>query len=60
MMTLTHVVWWQNGATSVGLVAPLFSPDLVAKNDWAAIEANARKVTSNVAKVGPLIGKSSL
>ena len=42
-----------NGATSVGLVAPLFNPDLMKANDWAQIEANARKVCANVATVGP-------
>jgi len=36
------------GASSVGLVAPLFPPDLVAKGDWAGITANAQKVIANV------------
>merc|ERR1719284_1221244 len=37
-----------NGAASVGLVAPLFPPDKVAASDWDAIQANAEKVIGNV------------
>jgi len=41
----------KNGASSVGLVAPLFPPDAIAAGKWDVIEANARKVIGNVAKV---------
>lgn len=43
----------QNGAASVGLVAPLFPPDAIKEEKWDVIEANARKVIANVEKVGP-------
>jgi len=43
----------KNGAASVGLVAPLFPPDAIAGQRWDMIEANARKVISNVEAVGP-------
>merc|ERR1719331_2870501 len=43
-----------NGAASVGLVAPLFTPDAIANDDWDAIQANAAKVVANAAKAGPL------
>ena len=36
------------GASSVGLVAPLFNPELVLKGDWDGIRANAEKVIANV------------
>ena len=38
----------KNGASSVGLVAPLFPPDAVAGEKWDVIQANARKVIGNV------------
>ena len=38
----------KNGASSVGLVAPLFPPDAVLGGKWDVIEANARKVIGNV------------
>ena len=44
-----------NGAASVGLVAPLFTPDAIANDDWDAIQANAAKVVANAAKAGPFI-----
>lgn len=36
------------GATSVGLVAPLFPPDVVAANKWDVVNANAKKVIGNI------------
>lgn len=30
----------KSGATSVGLVAPLFQPELIASGNWDAIAAN--------------------
>ena len=36
------------GASSIGLVAPLFPPDMVANGDWDGIRANAQKVIGNV------------
>jgi len=36
------------GATSVGLVAPLFTPDAIAGNKWDVIHANAKKVIGNI------------
>lgn len=48
---LTH------GAASVGLVAPLFEPDAIAKGDWDKIAKNAEKVMANVRPVGPYIRK---
>jgi len=36
------------GATSVGLVAPLFPPAAVAGNQWDVINANAVKVIGNI------------
>jgi len=38
----------KNGASSVGLVAPLFPPDAVAGAKWDVISANAAKVIGNV------------
>uniref|UniRef100_A0A7S0P0F2 2-dehydro-3-deoxyphosphogluconate aldolase n=1 Tax=Calcidiscus leptoporus TaxID=127549 RepID=A0A7S0P0F2_9EUKA len=38
----------KNGASSVGLVAPLFPPDAVAGAKWDVIQANAAKVIGNV------------
>jgi len=38
----------KNGASSIGLVAPLFPPDKIAAQDWDAIQANAAKVIGNV------------
>merc|ERR1719271_1908204 len=38
----------KNGASSVGLVAPLFTPDMVAASNWDGIQANAAKVIGNV------------
>merc|ERR1719454_1486845 len=38
----------KNGASSIGLVAPLFPPDKIAAEDWDAIQANAVKVIGNV------------
>jgi len=43
----------KSGAASVGLVAPLFDPALIAKGDWDGIAANAQKVIGNVKPVGP-------
>ena len=42
-----------NGATSVGLVAPLFDPVAVANEDWDQIAQNAAKVMANVREAGP-------
>ena len=41
----------KNGASSIGLVAPLFPPDKIAAQDWDAIHANAAKVMGNVKSV---------
>ena len=38
----------KNGASSVGLVAPLFPPDAILGEKWDVIEANARKVIGNI------------
>ncbi|KAJ1447318.1 hypothetical protein M885DRAFT_543224 [Pelagophyceae sp. CCMP2097] len=43
-----------SGAASVGLVAPLFPPDMIAAGNWDQITANAVKVITNAAKAGPL------
>ena len=43
----------QNGAASVGLVAPLFDPAAIASGDWDQIQANAEKVMGNVRAAGP-------
>jgi len=43
-----------NGAASVGLVAPLFPPDVIAAGDWDQITANAVKVIANAKVAGPL------
>merc|ERR1719428_2542426 len=40
----------KNGAASIGLVAPLFPPDVVAAQNWDQINANAAKVIGNVKK----------
>lgn len=45
----------KNGATSVGLVAPLFPPDAIKNEDWDQIHANAVKVCTNAATAGPYI-----
>lgn len=44
----------QNGAASVGLVAPLFDQAAIAAGDFDTIAKNAEKVIGNVKKVGPL------
>lgn len=41
------------GAASVGLVAPLFDPDAIAKGDFDKIAQNAAKVMANVREAGP-------
>jgi 2-dehydro-3-deoxyphosphogluconate aldolase/(4S)-4-hydroxy-2-oxoglutarate aldolase len=43
----------RNGAASVGLVAPLFDPDAIAKGDFDVIAQNAAKVMANVREAGP-------
>merc|ERR1719486_1877290 len=42
----------KNGASSIGLVAPLFPPDAIAKGDWDTIRANVEKVIGNVKASG--------
>ena len=42
----------KNGASSVGLVAPLFPPDAVLNGKWDVITANAQKVIGNVKASG--------
>mmetsp|Transcript_36522 Transcript_36522/g.87087 ORF Transcript_36522/g.87087 Transcript_36522/m.87087 type:complete len:256 (-) Transcript_36522:179-946(-) len=42
-----------NGAASVGLVAPLFDPVAIANEDWDQIAQNAAKVMANVREAGP-------
>lgn len=44
----------QNGAASVGLVAPLFSPDDINASNWDSIRAKAQRVMTNVRAAGPL------
>lgn len=41
------------GAASVGLVAPLFDQEAIAKGDFDQIAQNAAKVMANVREVGP-------
>jgi len=41
------------GAASVGLVAPLFDQEAIARGDYDAIAKNAEKVMANVREVGP-------
>lgn len=43
----------KNGAFGVGLVAPLFDPDAIAKNDWDKVHANAVKVIEKIKAAGP-------
>lgn len=43
------------GAASVGLVAPLFTPEAIANGDWEQIEKNARVCIDSVEEVGPLV-----
>mmetsp|Transcript_16793 Transcript_16793/g.19340 ORF Transcript_16793/g.19340 Transcript_16793/m.19340 type:complete len:255 (+) Transcript_16793:138-902(+) len=43
------------GAASVGLVAPLFDPEAIAKGDFEQISKNAEKVMANVREVGPYV-----
>lgn len=38
----------KSGASSIGLVAPLFPPDAVLNAKWDVIQANAAKVIGNV------------
>jgi 2-dehydro-3-deoxyphosphogluconate aldolase / (4S)-4-hydroxy-2-oxoglutarate aldolase len=45
------------GAASVGLVAPLFDQEAIAKGDWDQITKNAEKVMKNVREVGPYVRK---
>lgn len=45
------------GAASVGLVAPLFDPEAIARGDFDQIAKNAEKVMANVRPVGPFIRK---
>ena len=43
----------QNGAASVGLVAPLFDPVAIQNENWDQIAQNAAKVMANVRTAGP-------
>uniref|UniRef100_A0A7S0XLV1 2-dehydro-3-deoxy-phosphogluconate aldolase n=1 Tax=Chrysocystis fragilis TaxID=1411660 RepID=A0A7S0XLV1_9STRA len=43
----------KNGAFGVGLVAPLFQPDLIAAENWDQIHANAVKVIAKAKEAGP-------
>ena len=45
------------GAASVGLVAPLFDQEAIAKGDFDQIAKNAEKVMANVRPVGPYVRK---
>merc|ERR1719512_436695 len=47
----------QNGAASVGLVAPLFDQEAIANGDFDQIAKNAEKVMANVKPVGPNVRK---
>lgn len=42
----------QNGANSVGLVAPLFPPGAIAAEDWDQVQANAAKVIGSIRDAG--------
>mmetsp|Transcript_16124 Transcript_16124/g.33711 ORF Transcript_16124/g.33711 Transcript_16124/m.33711 type:complete len:258 (-) Transcript_16124:305-1078(-) len=42
----------QNGANSVGLVAPLFPPGAIADEDWDQVQANAAKVIGSIRDAG--------
>jgi 2-dehydro-3-deoxyphosphogluconate aldolase/(4S)-4-hydroxy-2-oxoglutarate aldolase len=46
------------GAASVGLVAPLFDPEAIAREDFDQIAKNAAKVMANVREVGPFVRKN--
>merc|ERR1740139_1912571 len=46
------------GAASVGLVAPLFDPEAIAKGDYDQVAKNAQKVMANVRKAGPYVRKA--
>jgi 2-dehydro-3-deoxyphosphogluconate aldolase / (4S)-4-hydroxy-2-oxoglutarate aldolase len=46
-----------NGAASVGLVAPLFDQAAIAKGDFDQVAKNAAKVMANVRTAGPYIRK---
>jgi len=48
----------KNGAASVGLVAPLFPPDVIAAENWDQIRANAEKVMGKVKEAGPFNRKA--
>lgn len=43
----------KNGAASVGLVAPLFDQEAIARGDFEQIAKNAAKVMANVREAGP-------
>jgi Entner-Doudoroff aldolase len=43
----------RNGAASVGLVAPLFDQEAIARGDFDTISQNAAKVMANVREAGP-------
>lgn len=45
------------GAASVGLVAPLFDQEAIARGDFDQIAKNAEKVMANVRPVGPYVRK---
>lgn len=44
----------KNGAFGVGLVAPLFPPDVIAAENWDQIHANAVKVIQATTEAGPV------
>jgi len=44
----------KNGAASVGLVAPLFPPQVIADKNWDQVTENAKKVIASVKTAGPL------
>lgn len=46
------------GAASVGLVAPLFDQEAIARGDFDQIAKNAEKVMANVREVGPYVRKN--
>jgi 2-dehydro-3-deoxyphosphogluconate aldolase / (4S)-4-hydroxy-2-oxoglutarate aldolase len=47
----------RNGAASVGLVAPLFDQEAIARGDFDQVAKNAAKVMANVREVGPYVRK---
>ncbi len=55
-VTLENAVeYLQAGAVAVGFVAPLFDPVELQKRDWAAVEARARALLTQVKLAGAVV-----